>query len=76
MNEMNHSFIHSFEMRCDAMRDVSAHADARVGSPRAMSNAVKKGIDKVRLMYARDDDEGDETTTRRRDGDGTGEGDD
>ena len=29
-----------------------------------MSNAVKKGIDKVRLMYARDDDEGDETTTR------------
>ena len=63
-------------MRCDAMRDVSAHADARVGSPRAMSNAVKKGIDKVRLMYARDDDEGDETTTRRRDGDGTGEGDD
>ena len=40
-------------VRCDAMRWVSAHVDARVGAPRAMSNAVKKGIDKVRLMYAR-----------------------
>ena len=37
----------------DAMRCDAAHADARVGAPRAMSNAVKKGIDKVRLMYAR-----------------------
>ena len=40
-------------VRRDATRCVSAHVDARVGAPRAMSNAVKKGIDKVRLMYAR-----------------------
>jgi len=41
-----------------ALSDDSAHSDALGdGHRRLMSNAVKKGIDKVRLMCVRDDDE-------------------